>query len=377
MHHALVLIARAIALAHDHWRRTIGRRRLLSGKIAVLEERVQQLRAENALLRTRLLRIPAKRRPHYRRSERLEILWHAARYRLSITDTAVAFCVTRQTITSWRRALRQKEPRVLPRAGTLGDLVHELVIRLRAEWPPWGTRRIAGQLAQLGVRASRSSVQRILRRPPLPGHEDRLLPHTVPGVLAKRPNHVWMSDFTRLGGLVRPAFAGAVIDACSRRILAIAFIRGEPNSRFAAHLLQQAIGRHGAPTWLVSDRDRAFRSKRVNTMLGRYGIRRRYGAVGRKGSIAIIERMWRSLKQEYVRQLFLYRSRAAIDQRLRRWARWHNTERPHQGLEQRTPDDVYRGRPPTATRDLSGGTLPVGFLDGDRRLPVLRLRDAA
>ena len=88
MHHALVLIARAIALAHDHWRRTIGRRRPLSGKIAVLEERVQQLRAENALLRARLLRIPAKRRPHYRRNERLEILWHAARYRLSITDRA-------------------------------------------------------------------------------------------------------------------------------------------------------------------------------------------------------------------------------------------------------------------------------------------------
>jgi len=40
----------------------------------------------------------------------------------------------------------------------LPDLVHELVHRLKIEWPRWRTRRIAGQLARLGVKASRSSV---------------------------------------------------------------------------------------------------------------------------------------------------------------------------------------------------------------------------
>lgn len=47
MHEALLLIARAIALAHEHWRRRVGRRRPLSGKIGVLEERAQRLEAEN------------------------------------------------------------------------------------------------------------------------------------------------------------------------------------------------------------------------------------------------------------------------------------------------------------------------------------------
>jgi transposase InsO family protein len=99
--------------------------------------------------------------------------------------------------------------------------------------------------------------------------------------------------------------------------------------------------------------------------------------VGKSGSIAIIERMWRSMKHEYVRHLFLYRSTAAIEQRLNRWRRWHNAERPHQGLGQRTPDDVFFDRPRKPTRDLTGGTLHVRFLDGDKRLPILRLRDAA
>ncbi len=114
MHEALILIARAIALANDRWRTTIGRRRPLSGEIAVLEERVQRLEEESTLLRARLLRVPPRRRPHYRRNERLDILWHAARYRMSVTSTALAFGPTRQTIITWRRVSRRKAPRLLP-----------------------------------------------------------------------------------------------------------------------------------------------------------------------------------------------------------------------------------------------------------------------
>jgi hypothetical protein len=134
MHDALIWIARAIAPAHDHWRGSIGRRRTLSGKTAVLEEQVQRLRAQNERLRARWLRVPAN-------------------------------------------------------------------------------RRIAGKLARMGVKASRSSVQRILRRPRAPEPDDRVLPRTVSGLRAKRPNHIWLIDFTRLGGVVKPVFVGAVIDA--------------------------------------------------------------------------------------------------------------------------------------------------------------------
>jgi putative transposase len=377
MHEPLILIAQASTRAHDHWRRSVGRRRPLSGKIAVQAERIERLEAENTLLRARLLRVPPRRRPHYRPHERLEILWHSAHHGLSVTATAAAFCLSRQTVLNWRRVVHRQDPHLLPPLTRLSDLVHELVHRLKREWPRWGTRRIAGQLARLGVAASRSSVQRILRRPRTPEPEDRLVPAAAGGLLAKRPNHVWMIDFTRIGGVLRPVWVGCVIDAYSRRVLAIGFVRGAPSATFAARLLRYAIGRHGAPTWLVSDKDRALRNKLVNGLLRRHGIRRRYGAVGKKGSISVIERFWRSMKQEYVRHLFLYRSATAIETRLRRYAAWFNRERVHQGLDQRTPDEVYHGRPPGDVRDLTAGTLSVRFLDGDHRLPVLRLLDAA
>jgi transposase-like protein len=182
MHQALILIARAIALAHDHWRRSVGRRLSLSGHVAVLEERVRRLEAENALLRARLGRVPARRRPRYRAHQRSEILWHAARYRLSVTATARAFAVTRQTVIHWRHALGDKQPHLLPPPpGRLPDLVRKLARRLKAERPRRGTRRIAGQLARLGIKASRSSVQRLLQRPRAPEPDDRLLPVAAPG----------------------------------------------------------------------------------------------------------------------------------------------------------------------------------------------------
>ena len=131
------------------------------------------------------------------------------------------------------------------------------------------------------------------------------------------------------------------------------------------------------PRWLVTDKDPVLRGGLVQRLLTGHGILRRYGAVGRKGSIALIERTWRSLKGEYVRHLFLHRPTRALEAKLRSWQRWHNGYRPHQGLGQHTPDDVYRGRRQRRTRNVTACKLHVRFLDGDHRLPILRLRRAA
>jgi transposase InsO family protein len=186
-----------------------------------------------------------------------------------------------------------------------------------------------------------------------------------------------MIDFTKVGGLVRPLGIGAVIDAFSRRVLAVGAIRGAPSSAFAVRLLRQAMRRNGTPRWLVRDKDPVLRADLVQRLLTAHGILRRYGAVGRRGSIALIERTWRSLETEYVRHLFLHRPVRALETRLRQWARWHNAWRSHQGLGQRTPDEAYRRRLPRRVRNVTAGTLHVRFLDGDHRLPILRLRNAA
>jgi putative transposase len=262
----------------------------------------------------------------------------------------------------------------------LPDLVAEIARRLKGEWPRWGTRRIAGILSRLGLKASRTSVQRLLRRKRKPGGGAALLKRRERHLVAKRPGHIWLIDFTRIGGIFRSVFVGAITDALSRKVLALRVSAGEPSAAFAARLLREAVARHGPSGWVVTDHGRQFTSAAFMRALRRRGIRRRYGAVARKGSrsLARIDRFWRTLKSEYARGLFLYAPLRAIERRLRHYALdWFNRERPHQGLGLGTPDEVYFGRRRRTRLAPSRATLGVRFLHGDRELPILRLRRAA
>ena len=111
---------------------------------------------------------------------------------------------------------------------------------------------------------------------------DRPQAPDAPGrvLLAKRPDHIWMLDFTRVGGVVGPLWIGAVIDAFSRRVLAIGAVRGAPSSAFAVRLLRDAIRRNGVPRWLVTDEDPVLRGGFAQRLTTRHGILGRYGAVG-------------------------------------------------------------------------------------------------
>ena len=112
-------------------------------------------------------------------------------------------------------------------------------------------------------------------------------------------------------------------------------------------------------------------------------IHRRFGAVGQYGSIAIIERFIRSLKNEV---FACYKASRNID-RFRReltfYSTWYNQYRPHQGLDGRIPAEVYFGVEdevaPLNTRgqDAVEFQILVSFLEGRRHLPIVELRQAA
>jgi transposase len=282
MTRALTFIARWIAVAHDRWRAEVSRHRPLHAEVDELREALQRLREENDLLRARLRRLDPRRRPRYRPFERLRILWHKARHGLSVRATARAFVLSAQTVVHWRREVADGRTRLVRtrRPGNaLPDLVAELVHLLKREWPRWGTRRVAGILARMGLDASRTSVQRILRRPCRPTRRARVARPGRGQLVAHCPEHVWLLDFTRVGGLSRSVRVGAVIDAFSRKVLAVGVVAGEPGAAFAVRLLREAVLEAGAPAWVVTDRGRQFTSHAFTRALRRHGIRRRYGSI--------------------------------------------------------------------------------------------------
>jgi transposase InsO family protein len=91
----------------------------------------------------------------------------------------------------------------------------------------------------------------------------------------------------------------------------------------------------------------------------------------------VIDRWFRTLKDEFARALFVYRPIRAIERALARYVWWFNACRPHWSLKSRSPDDVFFGRPVRPGRRIERATLGVRLLAGDRRLALFTLRPVA
>ena len=70
-------------------------------------------------------------------------------------------------------------------------------------------------------------------------------------------------------------------------------------------------------------------------------------------------------------------ARAVVHDELLGYVTWFNAHRPHQGLGQRTPDEIHFGRDTRPQSVPLRGELVAELVDGDLTLPVLRLRRTA
>jgi hypothetical protein len=126
------------------------------------------------------------------------------------------------------------------------------------------------------------------------------------------------------------------------------------------------------------------------------GIQPRFGALGRKGAIAVIERFFLSLKNEALRRILVPMSLEAMRSEIVAYVNWYNCCRPHTALRGRTPLEVadalapardgpcFETRPavkvePHDLRAEQGAVLEcvVDFQQGRRHLPIVTLREAA
>jgi transposase InsO family protein len=371
-------------------------------RFAQLQEQtlhVALLREALEVLASRLDKIPERHRPHFSPKARFRILRIKTLLALSADETAITFRVSAGTILRWEQeALRAPERQTVgsllkpvPPVRRYHDSVRHLVHTLTLVGFP-GDRSLAAHLARAGFKLARRTIQRIRKeKPNAPVPESPAPDPALRAVRARYPHHVWMLDLTEIPGFLRLfSFKLAVVlDVFSRVPLAARVFLAEPRGRAIARLVADASRRFGAPRHSVSDQGAQFKSRAFRRSLARLGIRHRYGAIGRTGSIAIIERFFRTLKAIARLRAKPPLLRVDLERRLALALDYYVWLRPHQALAGATPAEIYsgcrparcdavqppRGRPGEGT-GIPPPPLELRYLDPEQRLPYL-VRKAA
>jgi transposase InsO family protein len=345
----------------------------LTAKADQLEQEVALDREEIRIKDTRMAAIPPARRPHYQPTERLAILELRAARGWSQAQTAEVFQVTEATIASWSKRLDEQGPDALlltsEPVNKFPDFVRYVVQRLQTLCPRLGKVKIAQILARAGLHLGATTIARIRTARPIPPTTRSV--DTKPStrrVTAKHPNHVWHVDLTTV-----PTAAGfwaswlpfalpqcwpfcwwlaVVLDHFSRRVIGFARFKTQPTSEQLRQFLARVLTRVGrVPKHLVTDCGTQFCCDAFKSWCRRLGIRQRFGAVGKRGSIAVIERSIGTLKRDCARLLaFVPLCRRSFHHELQLFVNWYNSERPHMTLQGATPDEIYFGRRPACRR---------------------------
>ena len=117
------------------------------------------------------------------------------------------------------------------------------------------------------------------------------------------------------------------------------------DAAFCVKAMEEAIVRYGAPQVFNTDQGAQFTSEAFTGALKEHGVRIPMDGKGRWLDNVYVERLWRSLKQEEVYR-HAYETVAEAGKGIADYLRYFNEERPHQGLDNRTPDDVFYQRKP-------------------------------
>jgi len=135
------------------------------------------------------------------------------------------------------------------------------------------------------------------------------------------------------------AYLIAVMDWHSRRVLSWR-LSNTLDTGFCVEALEEAIQRYGTPEIFNTDQGSQFTSEEFTTVLKSHQIKISMDGKGRWIDNVFVERLWWSLKYEDV-YLRAYDSMSEARRRIGSWFDFYNTQRGHQNLNRKTPDQVY------------------------------------
>lgn len=217
--------------------------------------------------------------------------------------------------------------------------------------PFYGVLKMEAYLRSLGHDVNTKRVRRLLRKMGLeaiyqkpntskPNPEHKVYPYLLRGLVIDRCDQVWSTDITYVRLASGFVYLVAVIDWYSRYVLGWAL-----STTLDADFCIETVGsllEHRKCEIFNTDQGSQFTSPRFTLPLLDKGIKVSMDGRGRALNNIFVERLWRTVKYEYVYLQDIQTVKEAW-LGLRDFFLFYNNERFHQSLDYRTPAKIYLG----------------------------------
>ena len=221
---------------------------------------------------------------------------------------------------------------------------------LHLDHPVYGSRRLTVLLQREGRAVNRKRVMRLLqvmgveaiypkRSLSGPGEGHRIYPYLLKDLEISGPDQVWCSDITYVPMASGFMYLVATMDWWSRYVLAWE-LSNSMDSEFCIRTWERALMSGRRPLIANTDQGSQFTSEAYLDAVESAGVDVSMDGLGRWIDNRFIERLWRSVKQEDI-YLQDYADGLTAQRGLSRWFEDYNTLRPHQGLKNLTPGEMY------------------------------------
>ncbi|WP_218034615.1 integrase core domain-containing protein [Acrocarpospora corrugata] len=316
---------------------------LLLRRDASKEAELLVLRHQNAVLRRQVPRV---------RYEPADRLWFAALSHLvPRPNWEKIFPVTPATLLARHRKLvtrkwdysRHRRPGRPPTAAA----VKALILRMAAENPGWGHRRIHGELTRLGHKIAASTVWNVLNRAGIDPAARRSGP-TWKQFLTAQAEHIVAVDFLHVDTVhLKRLYALVVLEHGSRRTHLLG-VTANPTGQWTAQAARNFLMNSDIDAtnlkFLIRDRAGQFTGA-FDAVFADAGLRVLKSPAQAPKANAHCERIIGTLRCEVFDRMLIFNEHH-LRRTLNRYLEHYNTARPHRGIGQLSPSQAETG-PPT------------------------------
>jgi transposase InsO family protein len=236
------------------------------------------------------------------------------------------------------------------------------VLRLAAENPTWGHRRLHGELVGLGYQVAASTVWKILRQAGVDPAPRRSGPTWKQFLTAQAHTIVTCDFFTVDTVFLKRIYVLFFLELATRRVHVVG-VTAHPTGAWvtqqARNLLMDLDHRADGLRFLVRDRDSKFTAG-FDTVFTGAGIEVVRTPPQAPRANAFAERWVGTVRRECTDRILIANERHLITV-LGEYTAHYNDHRPHRALAQRPPNGPSASNPPAATkiqrRQILGGLI--------------------